>query len=81
MGALLNHVVGGPWPLNAVTENPPGICGGGQSGMAANGNSPTKIKDEIGSDYGTVDLDYNNIGCNETSALTKRFSGTVFFLL
>ena len=27
----------------------------------------------------TVDLDYNNIGCNETSAVAKRFSGTVFF--
>ena len=26
----------------------------------------------------TVDLDYNNIGCNETSAVAKRFSGTVF---
>ena len=27
----------------------------------------------------TVDLDHNNIGCNETSAVAKRFSGTVFF--
>ena len=34
MGAPLNHVVGGPGPLNAVTEDPLGICGGGQSGMA-----------------------------------------------
>ena len=34
MGALLNDVVGGPRPLNAVSEDPPGICREGQSGMA-----------------------------------------------
>ena len=27
----------------------------------------------------TVDLDYNNIGCNETSAVAKRFPRTFFF--
>ena len=42
MGALLNHVVGGPRPQNAVsaTEDPPGICGGGQSPMAQTVSSP-----------------------------------------
>ena len=27
----------------------------------------------------TVDLDYNNIGCNKTWAIAKKFSGIVFF--
>ena len=29
--------------------------------------------------YYTVDHDYNNIGCNKTSAVAKRFPGMVFF--
>ena len=40
MGAVLNSLVGGPGPLNAVTEDPPGICGGGQSGMAQTVSAP-----------------------------------------
>ena len=40
MRALPHHVVGGPWPLNAVTEDLPGICGGGQSGMAQTVSPP-----------------------------------------
>ena len=33
-------VVGGPGPLNVVTEDPPGICGGGQTGIAQTGSPP-----------------------------------------
>ena len=42
MGALLNHVVGGPRPLKAVPEDPPGFCGGGQSGMAQTVPAPNR---------------------------------------
>ena len=36
-------VVGGPGPRNAVTEDPPDICGGGQAGMAQTVSSLTGI--------------------------------------
>ena len=40
MGVLLNSVVGGPGPLNAATEDPLGICGGGQTGIAQTVSPP-----------------------------------------